>query len=158
MSRIYYMLLISAFLAVPVWSWNPLHRQQGKKAAFRPFETKSTSSVAIVTKKTENAKKKKDSRLFYTNGYEDDEAEAVIAYLLTPNTDAAGVTAIPAEKPRAMDLPRHSPPKELVQRHTMLLDMEMIVGRIAMVTALLLFGGEILTGLTMTDQVSGLWQ
>jgi hypothetical protein len=118
-----------------------------------------------------------DSRLYYQNGYDNDDgttntislSSSTSSSLLINNSDTAAAAvaaiAIPSassaankqqQRPRTVDLPRHSPPKKVIQRQKLLLDLEMMVGRIAMIAALILMSGEIITGLSMTDQVSGL--
>ena len=53
---------------------------------------------------------------------------------------------------RRIDLPRHSPPKDVASQAKMLMDFELIVGRAAMIVSLLVFAGEIFfrIGLPMT--------
>ena len=53
---------------------------------------------------------------------------------------------------RRIDLPRHSPPKDVVSQAKMLMDFELIVGRAAMILSLLVFAREIFfrIGLPMT--------
>jgi hypothetical protein len=116
-----------------------------------------------------------DSRLYYQNGYDNDDgttntislSSSTSSSLLINNADTAAVAAIAIpsassaankqqQRPRTVDLPRHSPPKNVIQRQRLLLDLEMMIGRVAMIAALILMSGEIITGLSMTDQVTGL--
>lgn len=78
----------------------------------------------------------------------------------TGNSNAAAVLVNPnhrsltTTKIRPMDLPRRSPPKDVLERQRLLLDVELSVGRVAMVAAVILMGGEMVTGLSMMTQVT----
>jgi hypothetical protein len=108
-----------------------------------------------------------DSRLYYQNGQEDVMDDLLMPSLFTTTaattttTVSADLAAAPSSilppKPRPMDLPRHSPPQEVLQRQKFMLDAEMFVGRLAMVAAMVLFANEIFTGSSLADQVSKLF-
>jgi hypothetical protein len=171
--------LLSSFLTMimnPVLSWNPLQlhrRRQQHRPHQQPTPSSAESKTVVVT--SHPSKEFIDSRLFYQNGYTDSDGTVSLvatrpsSLLINADTTAisdqvAAVTVSPLHDdsnknnvaPRAIDLPRHSPPRQVIQRQQLLLDMEMIVGRVAMVVALILLGGEVFTGLSMTDQVTGL--
>jgi hypothetical protein len=113
------------------------------------------------------ASKSTDSRLFY----KDLDTESLFeSSLIVPELSVA--TPIPhsireitvmeypqsPQQPRAMDLPRHSPPKVVLKRQKMMLDAELAVGRMAMVTALVLFINECFTGNSMVEQMMSLFR
>jgi hypothetical protein len=94
-----------------------------------------------------------DSRLFYTNGNEDHDLQYIA---LSSVTKTLHPTKISLQAPKLMDLPRHSPPREVVEKKLFLLDFEMILGRVAMIASLLFLGGEVATGLSVADQMNGI--
>ena len=51
------------------------------------------------------------------------------------------------------ELPRHSPSPDEAKRETLLWDIEMTLGRVAMVAGLSLLFNEIFTGRSIADQV-----
>jgi len=57
------------------------------------------------------------------------------------------------ETPARLDLPKHSPPADVVQKTIFLLDTEIYLGRIAMLAAVVLLAGEIFTGTRVSDQI-----
>jgi hypothetical protein len=129
-------LLLSAFLCDFVSS---LSVSTPGRRAVGPVEKQSVGS--------------QDSRLFYTNGDEDHDLRKIepsaIAETLHPPKSL--------QSPKSMDLPRHSPPREVVEKELFLLDFEMIFGRVAMVAFLLFLGGEVATGLSIADQINGIF-
>jgi hypothetical protein len=94
-----------------------------------------------------------ESRLFYTNGNEDRDLQNIdpsaIAQTLHPPKSL--------QSPKMMDLPRHSAPREVVEKKLFLWDFEMMLGRVAMVASLLFLGGEVATGLSIADQMKGVF-
>jgi hypothetical protein len=54
-----------------------------------------------------------------------------------------------------MNLPTHSPPREVVENKLFLWDFEMTLGRVAMVASVLLLGGKVTTGLSVAGQMNG---
>lgn len=107
-----------------------------------------------------------DSKLFYRNDDTDglfppnliaDEATAAAIPITVVPTSSKNVSAMQGkQRPRTIDLPKHSPPKAVVQRQKMMLDLEMVVGRMAMVAGIFLLVNELVTGSSMMEQVSGL--
>ena len=138
-SRSYLFVCTLALLLSPALSWNlPFRRNKAVKTTPSP--------------------------LYYQNGA-DLDAEGLFASTAVIVPEATAVaTAIPLasttnmEAPRAMDLPKHSPPKEVLQRQKAMLDAEILVGRAAMVAALVLFVNEFFTGNSMMDQVTSLFR
>jgi hypothetical protein len=55
------------------------------------------------------------------------------------------------------ELPKHSPSPETLKEQKVLMDMEMLIGRFFMVAALMFFAGEIASGLSITDQLAGIF-
>jgi hypothetical protein len=88
-------------------------------------------------------------RLFYKN---DGEEELTSTLELSLN--------LISRAPKPTDLPKHSPPRAVVARTKMMLDMEMVIGRMAMVSFFLFLAGEVLTGLSAPQLVNSmfLWQ
>lgn len=149
-----FVLLLFSLILAPVTSWN--------LRAFR-FIPECAVKGSIVSGSS-MPRDKGDSRLFYQD-VRDEGVEDFIPSLLIASDHVAiqssvETLAVPFinMKPRAMDLPRHSPPKEFLRRQKMMFDAEMIVGRLAMVAALILFGNELITGTSMADQMTGLLQ
>lgn len=152
------LLLVGTLLCAPTLAWNPLKRRQNRPFQATTLETTTSPKVSSV-----------DSRLYYQNGQEavmDDHLLmpslfTTTAATTTTTTVSADLAAAPSSilppKPRAMDLPRHSPPQEVLQRQKFMLDAEMLVGRLAMVAAMVLFANEIFTGSSLADQVSKLF-
>lgn len=56
--------------------------------------------------------------------------------------------------PKKWELPRHSPSSDDTMKEKMLWDMEMTLGRVAMVAAVFLIFGELFTGQSMAEQVA----
>ena len=55
---------------------------------------------------------------------------------------------------KSIDLPKHSPPSNVVERTKLMLDMEITIGRIAMISFLVVFVlGELSTGMTAQQQI-----
>jgi hypothetical protein len=152
------LLYASTLLLNPVMAWSPFKRRNANSATFDPIATHSPMTVSTL-----------DSRLFFRNGQEI-ESESLLSSLFiytdvspssnlpTPTT----TTAVPSSvtntmEPRLMDLPRHSPPKEIAQWQKVWLDVEMIIGRLCMVTALVLMANEVMTGSSLSDQVTRLF-
>ena len=109
---------------------------------------------AFRLRRHETAVTQSDSRLFYKNGVEQQD----LVYVPSPVIQPTEYLPQKTEKPKAIDLPRHAPPKKVIEQRLMFLDVEMLFGRISMVAAMLLIAGELATGLSVTDQVNGiLW-
>jgi hypothetical protein len=97
--------------------------------------------------------KSRKSPLFYQNGNEyaqDLQLPLVIESVVVVKSSTLNVYVNPLE------LPKHSPSKEVVARAKFLLNSEMALGRIAMIAAVLLLVGEVVTGLSITDQITSL--
>jgi hypothetical protein len=150
------LLLVGTLLCAPTLAWNPLKRRQNRPFQATTLETTTSPKVSSL-----------DSRLYYQNGQEDVMDDLLMPSLFTTTaattttTVSADLAAAPSSilppKPRPMDLPRHSPPQEVLQRQKFMLDAEMFVGRLAMVAAMVLFANEIFTGSSLADQVSKLF-
>jgi hypothetical protein len=128
--------LLSTLIFDTVSCWSSQLPLMGRRT-FAPAEKKQTPSKA------------EDSRLHFRKGDENHDlqfvASSVIAKTLPPPQSLGN--------PNLIDLPKHSPPPEVVQKVRLLWDMEMALGRVAMVAAMLLFAGEVFTGLSATDQM-----
>jgi len=55
--------------------------------------------------------------------------------------------------PSSWDLPRHSPDQQTISRLRLLEDTEMMLGRVAMIAALVLFSVELTTGQSLPYQI-----
>ncbi|CAB9521630.1 expressed unknown protein [Seminavis robusta] len=70
-------------------------------------------------------------------------------------------TAVPQPQARSrlskMDMPRHGPTAQEIQSAKLLMSMEMTIGRGAMMVAVLLMGTELVTGMSLPEQVSHLF-
>jgi hypothetical protein len=89
------------------------------------------------------------SSLGYRHGNEDFDTVAFVPPM--SQHQQSNVVAIDPK-----DLPRHSPPAAVVEREKLLWDAELITGRVAMVAAVLLLGGEVVSGLSISDQLMNL--
>ncbi|KAG7360371.1 hypothetical protein IV203_035470 [Nitzschia inconspicua] len=150
------LLCIGVVLSPPTLAWNPLKRQQnrvGKATSSNPPSV-STSTVSLV-----------DSRLFYQNDCPAIDTQDLVPSPLLPSEASSShpsattptTVAVPFRnqhlEPRPIDLPYRPPSREVLQRRKVMLDVEMMIGRLAMVTALVLFANEIVTGSSLTDQI-----
>jgi hypothetical protein len=96
-----------------------------------------------------------DSRLFYQNGVlstSESSSSTSSMFVDVSSVVSTATTAVAAprstsKKPRSIFLPRRSPTPEQLQRQKMLLDVELVIGRFAMVTAILFVVGEVMSGL-----------
>jgi hypothetical protein len=122
-------LLVSTLLFASVSCWSTQH-----------VPTRFFRSVANKNKQTSEGKP-----LFYRNGTEDDDLQVVVISK-TVNLQA----------PHPLELPKHSLPREVVKRKLLVWDMEMMFGRVAMVAFIFMVAGELLTGLSATDQMTGI--
>ena len=101
----------------------------------------------------------RSSSLGYRHGNEE-LFEPSIAFV-PPSSTVTGVSqetsssAAVAVDPKV--LPRHSPPADVVERQNLLWDVELTTGRVAMVAAILLFLGEISSGLSISEQIMNLF-
>ena len=94
-----------------------------------------------------------NTRLSYRNQEHDDDA-----MLLTTTAAAAATPGLLREKeplPQSVDLPRHSK-RELPSMEKFLWDVELEVGRVAMIAAILLLATEFVSGTSLADQILGM--
>lgn len=148
-SRSLYVLFIIALLFSDVtnaWS-SPFRRRRRftNSPTIHTVNNEAMTASSVTTTAT-------DSRLFYQN----DATSAVLAIDIsttasstlaaTATTTTASTTAA-SKKPRAIFLPRRSPSPEDLQRRKALLDTELVVGRVAMVSALLIVSAELFANL-----------
>jgi hypothetical protein len=128
-------LLMSTFLCDFVSCWSV--RIPGRRA-FRQVEKQTIETH-------------QDIKLFYTNGNEDHDLQYIFpsSVAKTLHLPKASLQA-----PNQMNLPIHSPPREVVENMLFLWDFEMIFGRVAMIASLLFCGGEFATGLSVADQMN----
>ena len=96
---------------------------------------------------------------FYRNDINDHQTEIEIDAFLSPtklNTLSSSLSSSSSssnKRARTMDLPKHSPPQAEMERTKLMLDMEMFVGRIAMISFLVFVAGEFTTGLSAPQQL-----
>jgi hypothetical protein len=133
--------LLSTFLFDSVSCWSSQVPLIGRRT-FVPAEQKQTPSKA------------EDSRLNFRKGDENHDLQLVASSVIAKTLPSPQSL----ENPNPIDLPKHSPPPEVVQKVRFLWDMEMTIGRVAMVAAMFLLAGEVFTGLSVTDQVGGLFR
>ena len=130
---------ILSFLCTPVVCWvgQISSRREGTQiiGQRQPTTTTTTSPGA--------------GQLFYRNDNEEEFAPVL--------TQTSIISQHNLLLPKPIDLPRHSPPRSVIARTKMMLDMEMIVGRIAMISFFLFLAGEILTGLSATQLLTSLF-
>jgi hypothetical protein len=92
------------------------------------------------------------SHLYYRNDKEDQDLPFV--------SNAVAITR-PRAEPKVFldprDLPIHSPSFETLKERKVLMEMEIVIGRFFMVAALIFFTGEISSGLSITDQLTGIF-
>jgi len=168
-SRYSLVVFVSAFLlvatsdtnasarTVEAWSLNPFHGRRGGGGGRR----RHRGSVATTTKSTAAVV---DGRLFYQDGVtsssssspamEDttfmlslvdvSRAAAIPTTATAPQQQPTAHNIINRNKPKSIFLPRRSPSQQELQRRKQLLDTELVVGRFAMVTAIVMAVGEIL--------------
>jgi len=171
-SRYSLVVFVSAFLlvatsdtnasarTVEAWSLNPFHGRRGGGGGRR----RHRGSVATTTKSTAAVV---DGRLFYQDGVTSSSSSSAMedtTFMLSvvdvsraaaiPTIATAPVTTAPQQqqtahninhnKPKSIFLPRRSPSRQELQRRKQLLDTELVVGRFAMVTAIVMAVGEIL--------------
>ncbi|KAG7337393.1 hypothetical protein IV203_010097 [Nitzschia inconspicua] len=149
------LLCIGVVLSPPTLAWNPLKRQQNRvaKATSSNPPSVSSSTVSLV-----------DSRLFYRNDCPGIDTQDLLPSPLLPAEASSShpsattptTVAVPFRnhlEPRFIDLPFRPPSREVLQRRKLMLDVEMMIGRLAMVTALVLFANEIVTGSSLMDQI-----
>mmetsp|Transcript_8550 Transcript_8550/g.21353 ORF Transcript_8550/g.21353 Transcript_8550/m.21353 type:complete len:197 (-) Transcript_8550:279-869(-) len=169
-SRYSLVVFVSAFLlvatsdnnagarTVEAWSLNPFHGRRGRGGGGR---RRHRGSVATTTKSTAAVV---DGRLFYQDGVtsssssspamEDttfmlslvdvSRAAAIPTTATAPQQQPTAHNIINRNKPKSIFLPRRSPSQQELQRRKQLLDTELVVGRFAMVTAIVMAVGEIL--------------
>jgi hypothetical protein len=123
--------LVSTLFFASVSCWSTQH-----------VPTRFFRSVANNNKQTSEQGKP----LFYRNGTEDHDLQAVVI----------SKTAVSLQAPNPLELPKHSLPREVVRRKKLVWDMEMMFGRVAMVAFVFMVAGELLTGLSATDQMTGI--
>ena len=128
--------LVALLLSSPALSWNLPFRRN--KAATKPLFYQTTD--------------------LDTEGLFTSSSTVAILPEATAAIPLSSTVAQPQQQPRAMDLPKHSPPRELLQRQKAMLDAELLVGRAAMVAALVLFVNEFFTGDSMLEQVTSLFR
>jgi hypothetical protein len=142
-------------------------------------KTQTTNTIQEAVIMTPLVFDRTDSQLFYTNGVEfvsedtmlaPSSGQRIFSSSTTANTATSSISSsgisnasaisfvnqslLTTATIRPMDLPRRSPPKDVLERQRLLLDIELSVGRVAMIAAMILLGGEIFTGLSMMTQVS----
>jgi hypothetical protein len=93
--------------------------------------------------------------MYYSNDKEDQNL---------PFLSNSVAIAMPRAEPRVLLDPRelpakHSPLPEtiLLKEQKVMMDMEMVIGRFFMVAALIFFAGEISSGLSISDQLIGIF-
>jgi hypothetical protein len=88
---------------------------------------------------------------YYSLGIDDHTAQYVADISTSPLFTPPPALELPI---RSMDLPKHSPPREVLNGAKLLWDFEIIVGRAAMLASLLFFVGEAVCGWSMTSALS----
>ena len=153
------------------WSLNPFHSRRnggssGGRAGRRHRGRVATSTTTSTTKSpgagaiSSSTPAAVDGRLFYQDGVSATEDTSTFMLSVvdvsraaardTTATMDAATTVLPPKqqddnnKPKSIFLPRRSPSRQELQRRKVLLDTELVVGRFAMVTAVVLAVGEIL--------------
>jgi hypothetical protein len=139
--RIAFLLFWASLLVAPSASFGVSGVTTGRSAAASLSRAKSTVFTVNV-----------GSHLYYTNDKEDENF---------PFVSNSVAIAAPKAEPRVLlhprELPFHSPSPETLKEQKLLMDMEMVVGRFFMVAAMLFFAGEISSGLSITDQLTGIF-
>jgi hypothetical protein len=168
MIALHHFLILSWLLSAPAVAWSPSFSMRqifGKRS--RAVSSRTQEQTQVETRvSTDTVADQVLGRLYYRSGEEIDElvvrprlvddtvalpSSAALSSVVGRSSDIRSTT----KEPRPMDLPRHSPPKDVIQGRKLLLDMEMTMGRLTMITAMILFAGEIVTGSSMLDLVQG---
>lgn len=133
---------LSCFFCDLVSSWNfPI---PGRRAFSRPPVSKKQTAATIV-------ETQKDSRLFYRQHSED--YDFPILDISQVQLVGRGARPVPSfDQPKPMDLPRRSS-----HNAKSLFDFEMMFGRVAMIASLVFLAGEIVSGLSVADQLNGIF-
>jgi hypothetical protein len=140
--RIVFLLLRAALLVAPSVSFGVSGVTAGRSADASSSRAKPTLFAVNV-----------GSHLHYRNDKEDQNFPFVSnsVAIARPNRAEPRVLLDPRE------LPRHSPSPETLKEQKVLMDMEMVIGRLFMVAALIFFAGEVSSGLSITDQLTGVF-
>ena len=139
-----------------------------------PTPTKAIRSVTTKFRKSQT----KDTGHYFRNGMEEDELSIITITppslqssssqvqvnadgtmnlvdergampVVTSSSLSPNPTGIAAEQPlRTIDLPKHSPSADTVNNAKMLWDLELVLGRTAMVLGVLMMVGEIFFGIS----------
>lgn len=130
---------------------HPRHQQPAVMST-NTSPSSSASSSSTVRQPTDNSAV--DSRLFYKNdGSSSSDEDAIVAdmsgsvvALSSASPMASSPISINNNKPRSIFLPRRtSPSREQLERRRHLLDAELVIGRFAMLTAIIVVVGELMT-------------
>jgi hypothetical protein len=150
------LLCASILLLKPAVAWSPFKRRTAIDSTAEPLARNSPMTLSSF-----------DSRLFFRNGQENDSDSLLPSLLIFPHVSASSNLPSPTTdvassvtskmEPRAMYLPRHSPPKDTVYWQQIVLDIEIIIGRLSLVAALVLLANEVMTGSGLFDQVTVLF-
>ena len=128
------------------------------------------SAWTFPLKKAQQATQQIQSKLHYNNGMTDDSqtiqfistttnvggSQSLHDNVVSPPPPPATVADDDSVVVRQMDLPKKKNSNNIILKQTeILLDFELVIGRIAMIASLLFLGGEIFYGISMTTMLSG---
>lgn len=140
--RFAFLLLWTSLLVAPSASFGVSRATAGRSADASSFSRAKPTVFAVDV----------GSHLSYRNDKEDENS---------PFVSNSVAIARPRAAPRLLldprELPKHSPSPETLKEQKLLMDMEIVIGRFFMIAALVFFAGEIASGLSITDQLTGIF-
>lgn len=140
-------LSIPSFITVTLFCIMLLNPTEAWNSRMPVSQARTFSSPATALPKANGS-----NSLRYKSGLA--ENEDIEAYVAAVSTAVSTNSDIPSK----WDLPRRSPSADDAMREQLLWDVEMFLGRIAMIAGLILLADEVFTGQSMAEQVTSFLQ